>query len=168
MPTRRVYPVLFTVVFSVFMICGTAAAAAVTYELSPSSTFEQGCAGSCKCPVVIVGQIKGTFELTPLRPNPLFSQYRVTNILWNVVDRRGQVVHKITGSGIYQVSDDSTQSTPTRLHQLILDLKIDRALMFFDSGLIPDESKFPNISITVDRGTECYDIWLDLVANPIK
>lgn len=162
MSTRQVYSVLFMVVFSVFMICGTAAAA-VPYELSPSSMYAQGCTGLCKCPVVDIGQIKGTFELIPLRPNPFFTQFRVTNIFWNVVDHNGQVVHKITGSGIYQFGGESI-----RVHQLILDLEIDRTLIYFDSGLIPDKSKFPIISITVDRGTQCYDIWLDLVANPIK
>ncbi len=145
MSTRRVYSVL-TVVFSVFMICGTAAAA--VYELSPSdSSYYQGCAGLCKCPVIFVGHMEGTFELelNPL-PTSSSSQYRVTDIFWNVTNFKGKVVHKITGGGIYQVDEEQG------VHQLMLDLTIDRTLIYFDSGLIPNESKFPSYDFIADVG----------------
>jgi hypothetical protein len=166
------YSVLLAVIFSVFMICGTATAtspeASVAspkvvgnpYELAPGSNFFQGCVGSCMCPVQEVGQIEGTFELIPLRPTPLFTQYRLVNIHWTVFNWTG-VVHKIMGSGIYQIGGEVA-----RMHQLILNLSIDGTPIHFNSGLIPDESQFPNIAITVDQGKKCYDIWLDIVANP--
>lgn len=154
------YSVLFVVIFSVFMICGTATAA-VLYGLSPGSTYYEGCVSPCSCPVANVGDIMGTFELIPLRPTPLFTQYRLVNIHWTVADPTGKVVHKIMGSGIYQIGGEVA-----RMHQLILDLKIDGTATHFNSGLIPDESQFPNIAITVDRGKKCNDIWLDIVANP--
>jgi len=165
---------LFLVIVGLILICGTATAtspgasvAAPTvvgnsYELAPGSNFFQGCVGSCMCPVQEVGQIEGTFELIPLRPTPLFTQYRLVNIHWTVVaNQTGMVVHEIMGSGMYQ-----TGGKVARRHQLILDLTIDGTPTYFNSGLIPDESQFPNIAITVDRGKKCYDIWLDIVANP--
>jgi len=162
MSTRQMYSVLFAVIFSIFLICGTAAAAAF-YELSPDSTYYQGCVAPCECPIGIIGQMIGTFRLIPLRPTPLFTQYRLAYMSWRVVDPNGQVVHRITGSGLYQVGGEVA-----RMHQLILDLRIDGNPAHFNSGLIQDDSQFPIISITVDRGTTCFDILLDVVADPIK
>ena len=162
MSTRQVYSVVFAVVFSIFLICG-AATAAVVYELSSDSTYYQGCAAPCECPIGIIGQMTGTFRLIPLRPTPLFTQYRLAYMSWRVVDPNGQVVHKITGSGLYQVGGEVA-----RMHQLILDLRIDGNPAHFNSGLIQDDSQFPIISITVDRGTTCFDILLHVVADPIK
>ena len=83
---------LFLVIVGLILICGTATAtspgasvAAPTvvgnsYELAPGSNFFQGCVGSCMCPVQKVGQIEGTFELIPLRPTGLFTQYRLANL----------------------------------------------------------------------------------------
>ena len=162
MSTRQVCSVLFAVAFGIFLICG-AATAAVVYELSPDSTYYQGCVAPCECPIGIIGQMTGTFRLIPLRPTPLFTQYRLAYISWRVIDPNGQVVHRITGGGIYQVGGEVA-----RVHQLILDLRIDGNPMHFNSGLIQDDSQSPIISITVDRGTQCFDILLDVVADPIK
>ena len=159
MSARQVYSVVFAVVFSIFLICG-AATAAVVYELSSDSTYYQGCVAPCECPIGIIGQMAGTFRLSPLRPTPLFNQYRLTYISWRVVDPNGHVVHRITGGGLYQVGGG--------MHQLILDLRIDGNPAHFNSGLVVDDSQFPIISITVDRGTTCFDILLNVVADPIK
>jgi hypothetical protein len=158
---KRLVLLAVMVMVSVGLVC-TAAEAAVVYRLSPGSTYQEGCVGPCMCPVSMIGKIKGTFTLVQLTPTPLFTRYRVAKISWAVINPNKEVVHMIRGHGIYQLGGEIAL-----MQQLILDLSIDGAdPVFFDSGLVPVESAFPNISISVDRGTKCYDIWLDINARP--
>ena len=158
---KRLVLLAVMVMVCVGLVCA-AAEAAVVYRLSPSSTYQEGCVGPCMCPVSMIGKIKGTFKLVQLTPTPLFTRYRVAKISWAVINPNKEVVHMIRGHGIYQLGGEIAL-----MQQLILDLSIDGAdPVFFDSGLVPVESAFPNISISVDRGTRCYDIWLDINARP--
>jgi len=158
---KRLVLLAVMVVVSVGLVCATAEAA-VVYRLSPGSTYQEGCVGPCMCPVSMIGKIKGTFKLVQLTPTPLFTRYRVAKISWAVINPSGEVVHMIRGHGIYQLGGEIAL-----MQQLILDLSIDGAdPVFFDSGLVPVESAFPNISISLDRGTRCYDTWLDINARP--
>jgi hypothetical protein len=158
---KRLVLLAVMVMVSVGLVCATAKAA-VVYRLSPGSTYQEGCVAPCMCPVSMIGKIKGTFKLVQLTPTPLFTRYRVVKISWVVMNPNKEVVHMIRGHGIYQLGGETAL-----MQQLILDLSIDGAdPVFFDSGLVPVESAFPNISISVDRGTKCYDIWLDINARP--
>ena len=114
------------------------------------------------CPVSLAEKMKGTFTLDELKPTPLFTRYNVANVSWVVVDHSGKVVHTIKGHGIYQVGGEVAL-----MQQLILDLSIDGAnLEVFDSGLVPVESPFPSISISVDHDAKCFEIRLDIKADP--
>jgi len=132
------------------------------YQLAPTSTYQEGCVSPCLCPVTIGQQITGSFELIPLNPSPMFSRFSLDNISWTVTNLDGTVLHTITGFGIYQTGGEFA-----KMHELILEISIDNSdLMHFDSGLIPDSSQFPEISISVDRGTSCYDILMSIIASP--
>ncbi len=135
----------------------------VTYELLPSSTYQEGCVGPCLCPVSIGRGIKGTFALAPLDNNGFLMRYSLTEINWTVTNSSGELAHTITGYGIYQTGGEFA-----RMHQLTLWLTIDGSgPTKFDSGLVPDESQFPNISISVDQGALCFDRRMAIRAAPI-
>ena len=53
------------------------------------------------------------------------------------------------------------------MHQLTLDINIDGGNpQHLDSGLIPGGSDFPLIAVSVNRGTSCFDIWMNIHAAP--
>ena len=149
-------------------------AVAIIYELAQSSTFFQGCVGPCMCPVQDVGQIEGTFALlpipsginpTPLVPNPtlLFTRYAMTNIHWTVVNSR-RIVHRIKGNGIYEIGGEVAL-----MQRMTLFLSIDgKDSVTFDSGLVPVKFPFPDISIEVNLGKQCHDVWMNIGAEPEK
>jgi hypothetical protein len=165
------------VIASMVFFCGTAVAASpaapaegtataptpvMVYELAKGSDYYQGCVGPCLCPVQQVGEITGTFDLAPLTPTPLFTRYSVTDIHWTVVDAQGRIVHRITGNGIYEIGGEVAL-----MQQMTLFLSIDgKKPVTFDSGLVPEQVQFPDISITVAQGTTCYQVWMTLNANP--
>lgn len=171
---------IFLVVAGLILICGTATAASpdasvvaptdgwsnvpaagIFYELAPGSNFFQGCVGPCMCPVQDVGQIEGTFDLVPIHPTPLFTRYAMTEIHWTVIDSEG-IIHRIRGNGIYEIGGEALL-----MQQMTLFLSIDRRQpVIFDSGLVPATSRFPHISIEVDRGSKCYDLWMIIEADP--
>jgi len=159
---RGIYRCLFfSVVISVILVCGTAAAA-VVYKLRTGTTFQEGCVAPCMCPVMGNTDVIGTFRLVEKSVDPLFTRYRLRNISWTVVAHEGEVVHRITGYGRYRIGGEFAL-----MQQLILIISIDGSEpMLLDSGLVPVESTFPAISISVDRGTQCYDIWIDIKASP--
>ncbi len=153
---------VFLAVMVIALLVSGTVKAAVVYRLNPGSTYQEGCVAPCTCPVSTIGKIKGTFRLVQLTPTPLFTRYRVAKVSWVVIDPNEEVVHTIRGHGIYRLGGEIAL-----MQQLILDLSIDGAdPVVFDSGLVPVESAFPNISISVDRGTKCYDTWLDINAGP--
>jgi hypothetical protein len=154
----------FSLIIGVALMCGRAAAG-VLYELSPGTTYQEGCVGPCLCPVMMSEEVSGTFLLTKQKSNdPWFARYRLSRIAWTVTDPDGAIIHTITGRGTYQVGGDFALT-----HQLLLDVRIDGGeLQHLDSGMIPGGSEFPAIAISVDRGTQCYDIWMDIKASPVK
>lgn len=132
------------------------------YKLSADSTYQEGCFGPCLCPVSAPLTISGTFKLIPLKPVMLYNRYSLDEISWTVINPDGTVAHTITGFGIYQAGGEFA-----RMHQLALELSIDNSdLMHFDSGLVAAGSQFPVISVSVDRGTLCYDILMYINAAP--
>jgi len=169
------------VIVGFILICGTATAASlegpvpeatadellalppieVLYDLTPGSNLFQGCMGPCMCPVQEVGQLEGTFALGPISPTPLFTRYALTNIRWNVINS-GRIIHRITGNGTYEVGGEAA-----RMQQMTLFLSIDgKQTVTLDSGLVPVESRFPDISIKIDLGKKCLDLWMTIEAEP--
>jgi hypothetical protein len=137
---------------------------AVTYRLTQESTYYQGCVSPCMCPVRIGGEIQGSFDLIETGADQWFKYYDVDQINWIVSNTSGQVLHKISGKGSYKVGGDFALT-----HELVLNLGIDsQPPAVFRSGLVPGGEEFPAIVITIDRGTACYDIWMDIVAKPIE
>jgi hypothetical protein len=146
------------------LMCGTAAAG-VFYELTPGTTYQEGCVAPCMCPVMLSEGVSGTFLLTRQKSDdPWFARYRLSRIDWTATGPDGALIHTITGRGLYQVGGDFALT-----HQLTLEVRIDGGeLQHLDSGLIPGGSEFPIIAIAVDRGTQCYDIWMDIRTAPVK
>jgi hypothetical protein len=141
-----------------------AAQEAVTYQLSPESTYYEGCVRPCMCPVMIGGGIQGSFDLVETGADQWYKYYDVDGINWVVLDTSGQVLHKISGKGSYKIGGDFALT-----HEMILTLGIDgQRPAVFSSGLVPGGENFPAIVITIDRGTECYSIWMDILAKPIR
>jgi hypothetical protein len=134
----------------------------ILYQLSSASSFQEGCVSPCLCPVTIGLEMSGTFKMVRMNLGPLFDRFGLDEVSWTVANSDGTVVHTIKGFGIYQRGGELAN-----MHQLILELSIDGGdLIHFDSGLIPDGSLFPAILISVDRGTACYDIFMNIIANP--
>ena len=137
---------------------------AMTYQLTAESTYYEGCVSPCMCPVRIGGEIQGSFDLIETGADRWFKYYQADQINWMVSNSSGQVLHKISGKGSYKIGGDFALT-----HELILNLEIDgQAPAVFSSGLLPGGEEFPAIVLTIDRGTACYDIWMDILAKPIE
>ena len=54
---------VLSVIIGVVLICGKATAG-VLYELSPGTTYQEGCVAPCMCPVMMSEEVSGTFLLT--------------------------------------------------------------------------------------------------------
>ncbi len=138
------------------------ASGADLYSLQPGSTFSEGCVPPCHCPVFGPNDVTGTFVMGEGLSEGTITEYPIEEIAWTVTFD-GEIVHQILGSGVYRVG-----GTWAPMHQLELDLNIDSCEPeHLDSGLVPGGLEFPSISIPVSRGTECMDIWMDIVAAPI-
>ncbi len=144
------------------ILANRTATADVLYSLSPGTTFQEGCIGPCLCPVSLSETVTGTFLLVPAGSDPLFTHYNLVEISWTVFDFSDRISHRITGQGAYKVGGEFALQ-----HQLTLDLSIDGGdSQHFDSGLAAGGSEFPSLSISVSRGTSCFNIWMDIKASP--
>ncbi len=112
-----------------------------TYQLADDSSMETGCTGPsmCLCPAVLVGDVSGTFDLTPvpLSLGPVF-EYDVTNVDW-IVNAGSADEVSVTGSGYYMVNFGSGN------HDLVLELQLGGLTQeFVTAGFIPGASDFPD------------------------
>jgi hypothetical protein len=140
------------------------ARADILYSLTPGTTLQEGCVGPCLCPVRFPEALTGTFLLVPAGSDPLFTYYNLEEISWTAFNSNGGIAHKITGQGTYKFGGEVALT-----QQLILDLNIDGGSSErFDSGVIAGGSEFPSLSISVSRGTSCYNISMDIIASPRK
>ena len=142
----------------------------ILYDLLPGSSFQEGCAPPCMCPVMMSDNVQGTFGLMAAGPGPIpldspqFNTYSLTGISWTVFDQTGKKVHKITGDGTYRYE---TVGNGVVRQQLTLNISIDgKAPVFLDSGLVVGFSQFPDIAVSLRRGTTCFEISMDIVAAP--
>ncbi|HET6516018.1 MAG TPA: hypothetical protein VFG09_12715 [Thermodesulfovibrionales bacterium] len=133
------------------------------YDLLPGATFQEGCTGPCLCPVMLAADMSGTFRLVRLSPDGSFSRYLMCEISWAARNSFAGVTSLITGQGIYRFQSEPADG----MQQLTLDLSIDgNAPQHFDSGLVPATSQFPAISLSLDEGSKCFNIWLVINAAP--
>ncbi len=73
------------------------------------------------------------------------------------------MIHNITGEGTYRLGGEFAL-----MHQLTLDINIDGSEKeHLDSGLILGGSEFPMISVSVARGSSCFDIRMTIKAVPL-
>jgi hypothetical protein len=130
------------------------------YALEQGSTFSEGCVSPCMCPVWL-GDAQGLFSLVPKGSDFLFNYYDIKDIAW-IVTGGGQIIHRITGRGTYRIGGEFAL-----MNQMELDIRIDGGEPeHLDSGLIVGGTQFPEkISISVSRGTQCFDIWMDIMAR---
>jgi len=136
------------------------AAPAGLYIAGRGSIYTEGCVPPCDCPTWM-GKLRGRFSLSPSGSDPLFRYYDIENITW-IVFGFESVMHRITGRGTYRIGGEFAL-----MHQMELDIVIDGAeTEHLDSGLIAGGAGFPRrISISLARGTFCYDISIDLDAR---
>jgi hypothetical protein len=114
---------------------------------------------------MISGDVQGTFGLVKQASSTTnVNTYSLKDISWFVFGSNGQVIHTITGSGTYRFS---AVGTGFEKHQLTLTINIDgQGPVRLDSGQVIGCPQFPAISISVRRGTRCFDIWMDIIATP--
>lgn len=158
----KVVKVFVLVIGIMGLFAGGAQAAETLYELSPGTTFQEGCVGPCLCPIALPEEVTGAFLLVPAGSDPLFTNYQLNEISWTVLDPNGKVVHEITGQGTYKLGGEVAL-----MQQLVLDINIDGGSpQHLDSGPIPGGSEFPLIAVSVSRGTPCFNIWMNINAAP--
>jgi hypothetical protein len=133
------------------------------YRLNQNSTFEQGCFPPCMCPIMTGSAPKGTFVLRPTGFDGLFNTYAVENVNWVV--SAGNTNKLITGKGTYKVGGEFALE-----QELSLLLQVDGATAeHFDSGLVPDETQFPDLKVTVSiHGQVCFDTVISVSASPMR
>ncbi len=152
-------PILI-IMLSILFIRG-ASGAAVPYELLPGTLYEEGCVAPCLCPVFISADVTGTFTLTQSEPEQDYAVYHISQIAWDVVGFNGLFNRQVSGQGTYRLGGFP------QLQQMVLDLMIDSTQSeHLESGWVPVSSLFPAISIPVSRGTQCYDVQMEIKASP--
>ena len=160
---------VLTAITSAMLAYGVAAAGVagligVSYELLPGSSFQEGCIPPCMCPVMMSDDLVGTFTLVKKSMSSQDAFYRIKEISWKAIGPNGEVVHTITGTGNYRYRNVGNAYVK---HQLILNVSIDGGkLIQLDSGNIISCSQFPVIATSIRRGTQCFDIWMDVIAEP--
>jgi len=136
---------------------------AIRYQLSKSSTFEVGCQAPCACPVLTRSGLDGWFLLVPYRSDPLFSEYLLCGIDWNIpATASGPALH-ITGEGWYRVGGEVAIQ-----HELRLCVSVNGGeTQPFESGLVSGGGSFPAIDIAVaTSGFFCWDSVITVNARP--
>src|SRR5688572_27468942 len=120
------------------------------YRLLPESEHQEGCFDPCDCITHYISTLTGTFRLRQTSVDPLFTNYEVSEVVWQAPE----INRTATGSGTYRVGGEFALT-----HQLVLDLQLSgyQEAMHFDSLLVPGGSEFPVIDIVITvNNFECY------------
>ena len=144
-------PAALVVALSLPLFLSTMATAQIftptNFQLVDESEFLSGCAppSPCDCLVLNIGDVEGTFGLTPLLPPFLpILEYTVENVDWTLNPAIDPVPSTITGSGLYFI--DVINDT----HSMALDLEIDGAPRTFTSGgYVPIDEGLPAESLGI-------------------
>lgn len=133
---------------------------ATVFLLVPPGTYQEGCFLWCDCIVRDPEPIKGTFLLSHLEENPLFSKYAVWDIRWTYP--LGDTVHQITGAGTYELGGEVAL-----VQQMDLQLAVDRGpAERVYSERVSGGAIFPAIEIDIGTNTGCFDRIIRLRARP--
>jgi hypothetical protein len=140
----------------------TAVSAPQIYRLDKDSTFQRGCFEPCLCPIMERAVVRGTFVLTPAGSDPLFSNFKITDVNWTVAF--GDPELRVTGSGTYSIGGEFALE-----QRLVMDLKVgDGPVEHFDSGRVFGEARFPAINIGISiHGRYCFDTVIEVNASPV-
>lgn len=154
------FPIL-AFAFVVATLASAGPAGAVPYVLEKGSTFEYGCFDPCECPILLAGDVRGSFALDYLHSDPLYAHYAVKDVAWKIP--RGDHTIGVTGSGEYRIGGEFALT-----QQLVLDLSVGGGpIQHFDSGLRVGGIDFPAIDIAVAvHGFYCYDTSFVIQAVP--
>ncbi len=110
------------------------------YKLTEESGYIEGCFDPCMCPIFWNPSLQGSFMLTAVDQGEDVALFEVFAIDWQFL--QGEETISITGSGIYRIESGH--------HQLTLDLQVGGSpVQQYDSGLVPWQSEFPGIDISV-------------------
>lgn len=139
-----------------------AAGRPVHYRLTANSGYQWGCvAGPCDCATRGPVPVIGTFDLELQQSGPLYTDYRLTNIVWYIDLPEGRT--RLAGDGMYRVGGEVAV-----VEQLELTLTSpDGTVRHFDSGLVSGGWQFPRIDVqTFVTGSECVEAAIHVVAEP--
>ncbi|HEV8376460.1 MAG TPA: hypothetical protein VGR38_09565 [Candidatus Polarisedimenticolia bacterium] len=139
----------------------------LSYRLQQESTFQRGCFDICDCAIVEL-PLRGGFSLVPIDKNPLFTEYSVVQVKWQVGPDPATGATSwlpVTGFGTYRLGGEFATA-----QEMGLDLRLGAAApAFFDSGEVPGGNEFPLIAIQVSHEeNSCVRTVLDLHARPVK
>jgi hypothetical protein len=160
--TRRIAPLAILLFASASL--AQAAVSGSIYRLDKGSDHTEGCLPPCKCPIALLGDMRGTFTLTPIVISQFSQQYAVENVNWTVVSLNGDETKVLGGNGVYT----RTSGFAGVQQQLTLELSIDGGpVAKFDSGVVAGSS-FPTIDLEIaDNDFNCYNRIFHVRASPV-
>jgi hypothetical protein len=138
---------------------------AQTYALVPGSQLVDDCP-ICERPTILA-PLTGTFTLSVLDQNPLYTRYELTDISFHAGAQTG-MEYKVVGSGIYQIGGEVAI-----LQDLFLDIAIDNGFTTTKAQCVNTNrvmsQRWPKIEISVDQtnGTPGQVYYLALNAVPV-
>lgn len=138
------------------------ASAASRYQLAEESNYQEGCFEPCMCPMLLNETLEGSFVLDLISRDEGMDIYEIREIDWQFI--QGEETVHVSGTGLYLIGHQ-TQS-------MALDLKVgDAAIQHFESGIVPLQVEFPEISIAAAvNGFFCYDFvfCIDAIPAPVN
>ncbi|MCA8962185.1 MAG: hypothetical protein KDC38_16785 [Planctomycetes bacterium] len=148
---------------SLLSVLGVDRANAQVYSIEEGQ-FTQGCLPPCLCPILLLGDLEGTFELSFTGFDGSFAVYSLTNFDAVATNFAGDQI-PLTGAGEYRVDEGA------ELHEMTLDVSdsAGTTLAMNSGGSVPfaDGVAFPDISIFIGTSLECFGSHISMVALPI-
>ena len=138
-------------------------AEAQLYEID-SGQFTQGCLPPCLCPILLLGELEGTFALNFSGTDASFSIYELLDVDAIAINLAGDVL-ELGGSGEYRVDEIAGE------HEMLLDvvdLATGESFAMTSGGVVsftPGVS-FPDIEILVGTSLSCSGTHISLSASP--
>lgn len=135
------------------------------YTLLSGSTMErEACLPPCACPYThSMGPLSGTFTLSLLDTNPLYTRYRLSGIFWTA--SLSPTSTSMVGSGIYTIGGEVAL---TQRLELSLTIGVLTVITDFDSGFVPVDPAhpFPQLAIGTLAEPVCRRDQIRLIAGP--
>jgi hypothetical protein len=124
------------------------------YTLGTTSEYQEGCWGPCACALYDPQPVGGVFDLVELQAGPLFVEYSVSGIDWQIVGGSPSAgSDHVTGVGIYVIGGEV--ALQQRLTALLAFGGGDPLAL--DSGMVGG-ADFPAIDLTITMNNFfCFD-----------